>query len=505
MLVIERTYGTIVCVIRTFIEVLITIAEDVVSGLGKAAEAIIEPITQSLATALSDLQIAIDTVADLFGNPPDLSGLDTGISNLQQFGSHFSTIIDDAVASIAKVNSDIPSFDEITADVQAIVGLPFTTIEGLLNESYGNWTMDPSMFPVSPKETMTFCTGDDAITDLFDALFTIVESAKIIAIVGLMVAAILAAAFMLWWEVKRYQRTVVKSSNLRNREPMDVVYILGRPLTADTGLWFSQKVSSDPNRQMLVRWVIAYATTYTALFILSLAVAGAFSVLCQYIVMRAVQKETPGLAQEVGSFATNVVDSLDSSSSQWANESNQAILALENDINNHVFGFVHEASNAVINVINTFENKTATALENFFGQSSIGQQADNVTMDLLTCVIFGTLDKAKSGLEWINSEAHVSLGEFPPDLFSMGAKNSSGDSTFTLLLSNSANQTANDITGALNKVVVMLQSNTIQEGLIALILFLVYIAYVFFAVAQAALRMCCMKERYVTLVEDETL
>lgn len=499
MFIIERTYGTIVCVATSFIKGLIALAAAAIEGLLQDIDEGLHVVAGGVSVALDgfmkDLDKAIDAANWLGLKVPSLSDVETAIEGVKNANFINATATFNVISDF---DNKIPSFNGIIADVQSVVGIPFTTVEALLNESFGNWSMDPSVFPTASKEQLTFCTGNDTITELFEVLFIVAKSAKIIAVSGLLLAALLATAFMAWLEVQRYRKTVVESRVLHNREPMDTIYITGRPLTAVTGLWISRKFSNDPNRQMLIRWVVAYATTYTALFVLSLAVAGAFSVLCQFFIMRAVQKEAPGLAQEVGTFVTNATDALESSSTKWANESNQAIVDLQNDINDKILIHLQDATGAVVNLINAFENETTTLLQNFFGNNPIGVAADNFTEGLLDCVIFDALDKVKSGITWINEEAHVKLPEFPFDVFSMGATGSSGNSSFSTLLTNSGAQTADDITSALNKVVSTLQSSIVQEGLIALALFLVYIAYVFFAVAQAALRMCCMKGRYVS-------
>ncbi|KAJ4422052.1 plasma membrane fusion protein prm1 [Gnomoniopsis sp. IMI 355080] len=494
MFIIERTYGTIVCVADSFIKGLIALAAAAVEGLLQDIDDDLRVVAGGVSDALDDFSTALDGAIDaenwLGFKVPSLSSVETAIEGVKNANFINATA---TFNSITDFDEKIPNFNGIIADVQAVVGIPFTTIERLLNESFGNWSMDPSVFPTASKEQLTFCTGNDTIMELFDVLFIVAKSAKTIAICGFLLAALLAAAFMAWLEFQRYRKAVVESKVLHNREPMDSIYITGRPLTAGMGLWVSRKISNDPNCQMLIRWVVAYATTYTALFVLSLAVAGAFSVLCQFFIMRAVQKEAPGLAQQVGAFVTNATDALDSSSAKWANESNQAILDLQNDINDKIFIHLQDATGAVVNLINAFENETTTLLQNFFGKNPIGVATDNFTEGLLDCVIFDSLDKVESGITWLNEEAHVTLPEFPVDVFSMGATGSSGTSSFSTLLTKSGAQAANDITSALNKVVSTLQSSIVQEGLIALALFLVYIAYVLFAVAQAALRLCCMK------------
>lgn len=485
MFVIERTYGTIVCVATTFLKTLIEAAGGLVTGFINILDEGLEHVAGGLADILWGIEMffiwtGIDTV-----------GIQNAIDTL-----HGQTFINGTVVneSLHHFENAIPDFKQQTSDVQAVIGLPFTMVQTLLNESFGNWTMDPSDLPTAPKETLIFCTGHDAITTLFDVLFIVAKSAKVIAILGLLVTILLATAFMLWWEVQRYRKTVNKSRVFRDREPMDTVYVAGRPSTAGAGLWISEKVSMDPDRQILIRWVVAYATTYTALFVLALAVGGAFSVACQYFIMRAVQKETPAFAQEVGTFVTNSMGALERSSTLWAEESNQAVQSIESDINNHVLVYVQNATNSVITVIDTFRNETFEVLKDVFDSTQFGQDVEHIVQDLLDCVIFNALEKVENSLKWINEEAHVTFPNFSADIFSMGAMNS-GNTSLAALLTNASTQAANEVTVALDKIVISLQSGVIQEGLIALVLFFIYCLYVLFAAAQAALRTTCLRER----------
>ncbi|KAF3765990.1 hypothetical protein M406DRAFT_227067, partial [Cryphonectria parasitica EP155] len=491
MFFINFEYGTIACVADDFIHGLITVASDTIGALLKELSEGLKDIANGLSSAVSGVDDAIkgieNTVNSIPFAPhidwPDLDALDSGIASLKNYQGIDAN---QTVAAINRFNQTVPDFDQLETDVQSVINIPFKAVELLLNESIGNWTMDPSVFPTASKQTLTFCTGNDVLTQFFEALFTVVKDAKTIAIVSLILAAILAAVVMAWWEVKRYHRSVAMAqTTLHRREPMDIVYIASRPLTARTGLWIAEKVSADPRRQMLIRWCIAYATTYTALFVLSLAVAGALSVLCQFLVMRAVQKEAPALTQ-VGGFVTEVIDRLEGISTSWANESNQAIASFQDDINGKVLVYVSNATDAVVNVINVFENKTEQILGEALGTVP---QLENFANGLLDCILIDKLDEVKDGMEWIHQHAQVSFPAFPTDIFSLGItanSSSAGDnsSVFSLLAS-SGNNTADDITGAVDKVVTALRTSIITEGLIALVLMLIYIAYVFFAVAQA--------------------
>lgn len=503
--------GVLVCLFSELIEGLLTLLQVAVGDVVDAINAIMKPIMADVGTlvdgaagAIGDVENFIKGVVGIFETPPkmpDLSGIKTEMNKLSN-----ATDIDPS--TILHGISDIQgavNFSSLQRDVQFVIDLPFEIIKTLLNESYGNWTMDSSVFPIVNRESLTFCTGNDTLTDFFEIIFTILKNAKVIASIGLVILAILAVVFMAWWEVKRYRRTVVRSETLRDREPMDAVYVAGRPLTAGAGLWASEKFSQDPERQMLVRWCIAYSTSFTALFLLSLAVAGAFSVLCQFVVMWAIQKEVPSLATEVGDFVSNVVGTLEGTSAKWANESNSAVMDVQDGINNHVLGYAKNATGAISNALSLFENKTQDVLKETFGDTELYTFIDGV----VGCILLDRLDEARRGLAWVHDHAQVSFPTFPANVFSLGVNDTAGggnnsNSSLAGLLASSGSDTADEITGAVARVVAAMRSSMAQEGLIALVLLLVYLLYVTLAAAQAVLRMCCLRDRYGTFLGDKT-
>lgn len=479
---IEFEIGTIMCLCTALVNGVLEFAEHAINATTVL-------INEGIHGATSVIEDVVDEILDISG-----IFLGTKVDNIKSEVDKLSNLhinTDSIVKDIADLNSKL-NYTEMQDSILEVIGIPFDLVKNLLNESYGGWEFDQSIFPVAERESLSFCSNNSTLENFFEVLFKIAANAKIIIIAVLIILAIGAAAFMAYWEIKRFHRQLEKSRVLTNREPMDTAYMVGRPLTAGVGIWVSEKLSRDPKRQVLIRWVVAYATTYTALFVLSLAIAGAFSCLCQWVILRAIQKEAPALTAEVGDFASDVVVSLEQASASWANDSNSLILSLQNDINDDVFGWVKNATTAVNSTINTFDKYVQEGLDKVFGGVP---QLDKFMSSIVACLITDKLDKVQEGLTWVNENAAVTLPLFNADIFSVGANDSiNGDSDLKSFLATPSSTTTDEITDAINNVAEMLRNNIIQEALITLVLFLVYIAYVFFAVAQAAIR-CCLSER----------
>jgi len=232
---------------------------------------------------------------------------------------------------------------------------------------------------------------------------------------------------------------------------------------------------------MLVRWAWAYATSAPALYVLSLALAGFFSCLCQWILLRVVEKEAPALASQVGDFAGEVVDKLEAVSQKWANDSNAVILGFQNDINKDILGHVVEATSAVNGTLNTFTEKINEGITLVFGKTVL----EKTVTDVVRCLVGLKIEAVEKGLTWVHDNAHITLPLFDDDMFSVGAQKSiSGDSDLTTFLASPSSVTTDEISGALYHVINFLRNNMIQEALISTGLILVYVIVVLLGVVR---------------------
>lgn len=489
MLFIEVKVGLVLCFSTAIARAVLEVGESAIKGATEALNAAVKGVMGPLTSDINELISAASKVESFFTGHNPVDDVHDSLDKL----NNLPPIDPDSLLKGLKDVENKISYDNVKNVAKEAIAVPFDMVKRLLNESYGTWEFDHSVFPVPAKESLSFCPNT-TLEDFFEVLFKIAANAKIIGIVALVALAVLACGVMAWWEIKRFNRQLHKSETLINREPMDIVYIAGRPLTAGTGVWLSEKLSADRKRQFLIRWVVAYATTYTALFVLALAVAGAFSCLCQWIIMQAIQQEIPALAATVGDFAGDVVTFLEHASMKWANDSNGVILEFQGDINDKMFGHVRNATHAANDTIGKFDDAMHEGLNTAFGGVP---PLEKFLSDIIDCLIGNKLDSVQEGLTWVNEHAQVTLPLFPVDVFSISANDStSGNSNATNFLSTPSSSVTDEIIDAVDGVVDMLWSSIIQEVVISVVLFLIYLAYVFFAVAQAAVRMA-MGDRYV--------
>lgn len=499
MFFIELEVGLILCFSTAIARAVLELGEFAIEGATEALKASLQTISSGLDSALGELNNALDGARDALDKLHVVPGIDNihvpstdafedNLKRLQDVPIDTSSVLKDLKDLEQKIN-----YDNVKNVAKEAIAVPFDMVKRLLNESYGTWEFDQSVLPVPQKKSLSFCSNS-ALEDFFEALFRVTADAKIIGIASLITMAVAVCGIMAWWESKRFKRQHDQSKTITEHAPMDIIYVASRPYTARTGVWTSEKLTGDRRRQSLIRWVIAYATTYTALFVLALSAAGAFSCLCQWIIMQAVQRESPGLAASVGDFAGHVMTSLEQASTKWADDSNSIILGFQDDINDNMFGHVKNATHAANDTINKFDSAMHEGVSKAFGGVPPLEQFVN---DILGCLVDNKLESVEEALTWVNEKAHVTLPMFPADVFSVDADDPiSGDPNSAMFLSTPISSATDEVADATNGVADMLWSSLVQELVISIVLFLIYVAYVFFAVVQAAIRMA-MGGRYV--------
>ncbi|KAK4108586.1 plasma membrane fusion protein PRM1 [Canariomyces notabilis] len=482
--VINMYVGTWVCVAMALIHGGLDVAVKVVEGATKVMNDAIGSITGEIQESVSTVQDGINNLANQVSN--FLSGL-VDIPNLDISGSldklkNIEINTDDFVRDLLSLNTTIPNFDEVEKFAKDAIATPFNLVKEQINSTLGNYRFDDSVFPVAQKQALSFCSNNTFLNDFFNSLFDIVQKAKIAFFVVIPILAISAMVGMGYLEIRRWRKEKERSKVFTERgyDPMDVVYLASRPMTAGFGIRIASRFKGKNN--LLVRWTIAYATSLPALFVLSLAMAGFFSCLCQYILLRSIQQEAPALAGQVGDFAEDVVNTLQQVSTNWADDANGVILKLQDDINDDVFGWVHNATSAVNDTLNVFDAEIDKAINAVFKDTMLLNTARN----LVGCLITRKVETIQKGLTWVHENSRVSLPLFSNDIFSQGANDSvNGDSDLTSFLASPSTVTTDEITDAVNYVISKLQNGLVQDALISTALLLVYVIVVLIGVVRA--------------------
>jgi len=472
LFVINMMTSTYACLITLAISGSLHVAIDVIENVGDFMNKTIKGLTSSISSDIesfesdfnkfiSDIE-SIPSFLGLSSSPPTISNtLNVSLASLNDITIDPTQMDDD----LDKLNASIPTFSQVQNFTNSVIKLPFEEVKKLINESMSGYTFDKSVFPVAAKETLTFCSDNNGINDFFSGLTDLADTARKIFIVVITILAIIACIPMAVFEIRRWRTMKIRAQLLQKHafDPMDVVYIASRPYTAAAGITAASRFKST-KRQILTRWFVAYATSIPALFVLALGIAGLFSCLCQYILLRAVQKEVPVLTNEVSGFADTVVSALNNASEQWALSANSVINSTNVKINDDVFGWVNTSTTAINSTINSFVDEMTTALNDTFG----GTILYDPIKEVLNCLIGLKIASIQKGLTWVSDNAQIAFPEFRNDTFSLGAAASlSNDSNVDSFLASPGSAASDDITSVVVKMANEIRDAIREEAIIS--------------------------------------
>lgn len=442
-------------------------AHDAVSQFSEASNKTIADIADDLERDANDIQEKIDAVVKeieqtVFGQDlPDVPRVDVS-SALEKLRTvdfdteRFTSDIDD-------LESDLPSFSSVRNATERAVSGPFERIRRGLNDTFADFSFDGTTFPLAGKQRLTFCSDGSDLNSFFDGLHSTVGTSRTVLVAVLASLALVAMAPMAYLEITRWrkQRDNARMAEQGMYDPLDVVYLSSRPLSAGLGMRLSSRFSG--RRQVLVRWCVAYATSLPALFVLSLAIAGLLSCLCQLIVLRNVQARVPALAERVGDFAGDVVTRLEGSSKEWAAAGNDVLSDLDKELNADLLELVKEGTSAVDDALDTFAGDMQRGLE-----TALGRALSNTTDDLTRGLKALNSDTVQRGLTWLESQAKLTFPSLPENAFSLGARDSiDSDSELTSFLASPGSATTDEVSGSVQAVVRALEGAIKFEAFVA--------------------------------------
>lgn len=484
--VIGMMTNTYLCLITLAVSGSTKVAVDVLNqaqdGLNKALGDIgndIGGVAQGLENSIKGIT---DKVNTLFGGSPpkvDFSKQIDALKNVK-LPQGFS---DD----LKKLNDSIPTFADVKNVTDTIIRFPFEELKKTIAGAWTNYTFNDTLFPVPQKEVLNFCSQGNGINEFFDNLDNLAHTLKRVFLGTLLTAAILVCVPMAWWEIKRYRRLQERAKNVQKHayDPMDAVYISSRPYTSDVGRWVARRFST-PRRQIIARWCIAYFTSVPALFILSLAIAGLFACLCQYIILKSIEKEIPQLTGQVANFTAKVVTQLNNASTQWADGTNKALATESAKLNNDLLGWVSISTKAINDTLNTFVDETTKVLNQSFGGTPLYEPIKGV----FDCLVGLKVAGFEKGLTWVHDNAHINFPMLSNDTFSLGAIAKMTDGTGDdELLADPSGKAHDEISNAILKVTNIIRKGIRQEALISTAILICWLLMFFISVGYTLWKM----------------
>ncbi|KAI5295520.1 plasma membrane fusion protein prm1 [Ascosphaera acerosa] len=429
---------------------------------------------------------------DFFSGSGDHDGFSIDTSKLQNKLSEVR-LPPGMLEPLEKLNASLPTFQDVRNFTNSAIRKPFDEVRGLISKELPAYRFNASTFPVPDRKSISFCTNDNGIDDFFSHVAATLKWAKMVLILVLVIAAVLACLPMAYrelrsWRLMRRQAAIVHQCQEKD-DPMDVVYQVSRPHTARVGLKLARYFDGHAsNRGPLVRWLVAYVTSPAALFVLCLGVAGLLSCLCQYILLRVIERVVPQLTGEMSEFSDKVVQSVQNASVMWANGTNAIITHTNDDINRHVFGWVNTTTQGVNTTLNTFMDHTMGTLNSTFGGTLLEEPLKTV----FDCIIGMKVEAVQKGLTWVSEHAHIDFPHVPNDTFSLALQKSAGhDPHMDAFLAHPGDSTADAVSSAIVRVVSAFRRAVLTEAIISAAVCGIWLVLVMMGLA----RVCCISAR----------
>lgn len=466
--------NTYLCLITAAVSGSASAAVSAIDGAQTDLNTTLTKVSNDFGNAISSIQNNIDkltsginTALTALGGLPKID-LSTQIAELKNI--KLPTVVGD---ELTKLNASLPTFQDVKNATDTIIRTPFDDLRQLVDNAWGTYTFNTSLFPVPEAKSLTFCSDNNDIADFFDFLAEAVRVAEKAFISGLLILAALACIPMALLEIRRFARLKVRSLRIKNHatDPMDALYLISRPYTSEFGLLASARFSSTRS-QIVVRWCIAYCTSIPALFLLSLALAGLFSCLCQYILLKVIDKEVPILTAEVTGFADHVLSTINNASSTWATDANDLILKEGTKLNNDLFTWVNISTTVLNNTLNEFVDETMGVLNTTFG----GTPLYTAITDVFNCLIGLKVQGIEQGLTWIQQNAKLDLPLLPNDTMTVSALlTKSNNKAAAALFADPKLATQDEVSAAINKISNIVESGIKREALISFMLLMAWI------------------------------
>ncbi|KAI9824561.1 MAG: plasma membrane fusion protein prm1 [Thelocarpon impressellum] len=497
MLTVSGVEEMIIFVVHLLTSTYLCLITFVITGSLRGALQVVEKASEFLDKSLGDItgdikkdvngfKDDLNKFSDALNSVPKVFGSNSAIPELKLDGSldrlDKLQLPDSLDAELKKLNDSIPSFDEVQNFTDNVIRLPFAEVKRMINETMVAYKFDRSVFPVPQKQQLTFCSENNEIGNFFDRLKATANvgrgvAAGVIVLIALLICIPMAMRERVRWRLMNRRAQMLPQNAF---DPLDVVQIASRPYSSSWGMRVASRFKS-PRRQLLVRWLFAYATTQPALFVLALGITGLFACLAQYILLKTIQGQIPVLAREVGSFAGRVIGFLNRASAEWAEGSNQVIDGTADDINREVFGWVNTTTGAVNETLNTFVDKMSDTLNSTFG----GTVLYDPMKEVLNCLVGLKVKGIQKGLTWISDNAHVDFPNLPNDTFSLGAAASiagdfAGDKVAPAesFLANPGSEATDQVTNAVVSLTNRFQRQIRTDALVSMCVVLVWVSIV---------------------------
>ncbi|CUA75047.1 Plasma membrane fusion protein PRM1 [Coprinopsis cinerea okayama7 len=409
--------------------------QNTVNGLKTSIQGDIQSANNAIASAVNAINSVTRIVNVKLDVPqfsiPALSGLD----NIK-----IPTDLQDA---LTKLNSTLPTLDQLRDTVDNIIAIPFNELKKEINETFTSPAMrfNTSVLAVPARSNIQFCNElDTSIVDDLGRDLRKIGRIGIIILLLALVLLILGAMAVEWykWRVLQGQleRTREAWSTDSNVQDPQLSGHQGVPMMvmSDDNLMLLHATQQHPLLSALanrlanalklsvtsythLRFFFAYVFHPAALACLLIGLFGLISVQIQLAAIGPVQKHfSSQVSNSVSDFTNNIALSINGAmredSAAYAAQVNAQTSAMQSTINDNLFGWVNGTTVTLNNTLVAFYDDIQSTVELVFG----GTILETPAREFIRCLIGSKVQGIENALTFIHDNLKVNMPTVSDDV-----------------------------------------------------------------------------------------
>ncbi|KAF9264118.1 hypothetical protein L218DRAFT_863771 [Marasmius fiardii PR-910] len=430
--IVDLYRSTFLC----FLELVIRGGLAIIIGAVKEFGDLIQSVANGLASSIQNdinsannvIRGAIDAINKV--NPfSDITAPSIPVPNLDALTNFtFPTTLED---SLTKLNSTLPTFNDIKEKLEQIIDTPFELLKKDINDTFAGMSFDRSVLPVPQQNTVSFC--NDLDTSVIDDLGRdLIKTAKIGVIVIIILALILVGLnCLLEWYKWRCQmnhleytrqawttdRTIsskvvagTPQVTLTNHNLLMLQANGSHPLITRIVNQLSNRLRLSSQTQIRTSWFLNYIFHTPALACFLIGFFGLLSVQIQLAALGPLQakfadRETQAVADFSQTIFTSINSSMHNQSATYANDVNGRVDTMQNNLNNGLFGWVNGTTTAINSTINEVYDDIQNAVNTVFNGTILQQPAS----EFIRCLIGSKVDAIENALTFLHDNLKVDI------------------------------------------------------------------------------------------------
>ncbi|KAG8941434.1 plasma membrane fusion protein prm1, partial [Tulasnella sp. 408] len=332
--------------------------------------------------------------------------------------------------SLTKLNSSIPTLDDIRNSLDSLIDTPFNALKQELNDSFSQIRFDKSVLPVPATQQLSFC--DDLDTSVVDELIRdLIKVARIgcFLLLGVAILMIIGNCFVQWyrWQslkatldrVREEETTTITNAGpmmeLSDRNLLSVASSIENPFAARVAYLMTRVFRLSPQQNINLRFFFNYIFYAPALACFLIGFFGLISVQLQLVAIRPIQQHySAQVATQVNNFAQTIADGVNgdmlAQSTAYANSVNAQIDTLQTSVNQGVFGWVNGTVVPLNNTIEAFYQDIQNAVQTVFG----GTILETPMQEFVRCLIGTKVEALENAFTFVQENFQVNVPRVEP-------------------------------------------------------------------------------------------